>query len=246
MAGVKGKPSSSEEHLKPCAEVHRAPHRLAVFAVVDDIDAGLGLLPDDAAHSRAKPWLQLLDPEMFALKNPLDARMNATLADFFADAGESPTSRWLLVAANLLIGLAGQIVASYRTMFDKDALHHRAVPLGIDLSLIEDAAFDRLVDELTQLEPIAAGGRDRPSPAAHPAAPPMRAILRGTAPSRTGARCNRLFGAETLAQVHDRAGRRVARGSRSQAKCGLAIPSRRRCRKRPRRLRAQSRRTVSG
>jgi uncharacterized protein (DUF362 family) len=104
-----------------------------------------------------EPWLQFLDPEMFALKNPLDARMNATLAGFFADAGESPTSRGLLVAVNLLIGLVGQIVESYRTMFDKDALHHRAVPLGIDLSSIEDAAFDRLVDELTQLEPIAAG-----------------------------------------------------------------------------------------
>ncbi|HEY2152546.1 MAG TPA: hypothetical protein VGH34_17180, partial [Vicinamibacterales bacterium] len=80
-----------------------------------------------------------------------------TLADFFADTGESPTSRCLLVAANLLLGLVGQIVESYRTMFDKDALHHRALPLGIDLSSIENAAFDRLVDELIQLEPIAAG-----------------------------------------------------------------------------------------
>jgi hypothetical protein len=34
-------------------------------------------------------------------------------------------------------------------------LHHREVPLGIDLAAIEDAAFGRLVDELTRLEPIA-------------------------------------------------------------------------------------------
>jgi uncharacterized protein (DUF362 family) len=103
-----------------------------------------------------QPWLQRLDPELFPLKNPLDARMNATLSDFFADAGESPTGQWLLVVANLLLGLVGHLVDSYRTMFDKDELHHRAVPLGIDLSSIEDAAFDRLVDELIQLEPIAA------------------------------------------------------------------------------------------
>ncbi len=104
-----------------------------------------------------EPWLQRLDPALFPLKNPLDARMNATLADFFADTAESPISRWLLVAANLLLGLVGQVIESYRTMFDKDALHRRAVPLGIDTTSIDDAAFDRLVGELIQLEPIAAG-----------------------------------------------------------------------------------------
>ncbi len=104
-----------------------------------------------------EPWLQRLDPELFPLKNPLDARLNAGLADFFADAGDSPTSQWLLILANLLLGLVGQVVESYRTLFDKDELHRRAVPLGIDLSSIEEAAFDRLVDELIQLEPIAAG-----------------------------------------------------------------------------------------
>jgi uncharacterized protein (DUF362 family) len=104
-----------------------------------------------------EPWLQLLDSELFPLKNPLDARMNATLADFFADADESSTSQGLLVVANLLLGLVGQVVESYRTMFDKDELHRRAVPLDFDLSSIEDNAFERLVNELTQLEPIAAG-----------------------------------------------------------------------------------------
>ena len=41
------------------------------------------------------PWLQRLDPELFPLRNPLDARLNATLAEFFADAGDSPTSQYL-------------------------------------------------------------------------------------------------------------------------------------------------------
>lgn len=104
-----------------------------------------------------EPWLQLLDPELFPLKNPLDARMNATLADFFSDADESPTSQGLLVVANLLLCMFGQVVESYRTMFDKDGLHRRSVPLGFDVSAIEDGAFERLVNELAQLEPIAAG-----------------------------------------------------------------------------------------
>jgi uncharacterized protein (DUF362 family) len=103
-----------------------------------------------------EPWLQRLDPELFPLKNPLDARMNTGLAEFFADAGESPTSQWLLTATNMLLGLIGQAIESYRTLFDKDELHRRAVPLGIDLSSIEDTAFDRLVEELIRIEPIAA------------------------------------------------------------------------------------------
>jgi uncharacterized protein (DUF362 family) len=104
-----------------------------------------------------KPWLQRLDPELFPLKNPLDARLNAMLAEFFADSAKSPTSQWLLIAANLLLGLIGHIVESYRTLFDKDALHHAAVPLGIDLSNVDDTAFTDLTRELIQLEPIATG-----------------------------------------------------------------------------------------
>ena len=41
-------------------------------------------------------------------------------------------------------------------MFDKDALRRQSVPLGIDLTAIPEGAFDALVDELLQLEPVAA------------------------------------------------------------------------------------------
>jgi uncharacterized protein (DUF362 family) len=122
-------------------------------AVVRSTQARAGAM---ALDQLVAPWLQRVDPEMFPLKHPLDARLNAALADFFMDAGESPTSQWLLTGANLLLGLIGQVIESYRTLFDKDELHRRAVPLGVDLSSIEDAAFDRLVDELIQIEPIAA------------------------------------------------------------------------------------------
>ena len=33
----------------PCAEIHGTAHRLAVFAVVDDVDAGIGLAADNIA-----------------------------------------------------------------------------------------------------------------------------------------------------------------------------------------------------
>ena len=95
------------------------------------------------------PWLQRLDAELFPLKQPLDARLNATVAQFLAD------SQWLMPLANTLVGVIGNAAASYRTMFDKDALHHKAVPLGIDTAAIPDQAFTDLMGELTALEPVA-------------------------------------------------------------------------------------------
>lgn len=95
------------------------------------------------------PWLQRLDSELFPLKQPVDARLNATVAPFLAD------SQWLIAFANALVGLIGNAIASYRTMFDKDLLHHQAVPLGIDIAAIPDGAFTQLVDELIALEPVA-------------------------------------------------------------------------------------------
>ena len=101
------------------------------------------------ARSAGEPWLQRLDTELFPLKHPLDARMNATLAEFFAN------NDWLLVLANTLIGLAGQSIESYRTLFDKDSLRRQAVPLGIDVANLADDVFDELVHELLALEPVA-------------------------------------------------------------------------------------------
>ncbi len=100
-----------------------------------------------------EPWLQQLDQELFPLKHPLDARINGMLAKFFADG---VTSQSLLTLANMALGWIGQAVASYRTLYDKDALHRHAVPLGIDVTTIGGQAFDDLVDELRGLEPIAA------------------------------------------------------------------------------------------
>ncbi len=110
----------------------------------------------DTLDRLVEPWLQHLDPELFPLKHPLDARLNAVLAAFFADVDSNDTSHWLLVLANMLIGFIGDSIESYRTMFDKDALYQHAVPLGIDIGAMPDDVFDSLVAELLGLEPIAA------------------------------------------------------------------------------------------
>jgi uncharacterized protein (DUF362 family) len=110
----------------------------------------------EALDRLVEPWLQRLDPELFPLKHPLDARLNAIVADFLAAPGSNTSSQWLLPLANALLGWIGEAIDSYRTLFDKDALRRHSVPLGLDLDAIPDGAFDALVDELLRLEPIVA------------------------------------------------------------------------------------------
>lgn len=101
-----------------------------------------------------EPWLQQLDPELFPLSHPLDAKLNSMLSTFLDS--NSTTGQALLTLVNALLGSIGQAISSYRTMLDKDALQQHAVPLGIDVNEIEARAFENLVEELRQIEPIAA------------------------------------------------------------------------------------------
>jgi uncharacterized protein (DUF362 family) len=103
-----------------------------------------------------EPWLQRLDPELFPLRHPLDARINAALANVLAGHGDDPAGQWLLTLVNTLLGWIDAAVTSYRTLFDKDSLRREAVPLGLDLDGLQEAAFDSLVAELQRLEPVAA------------------------------------------------------------------------------------------
>lgn len=113
-----------------------------------------------------QPWLQKLDPELFPFKNPLDARLNSILAPVFrtsaaTGSGEAGTiSPWLMAMANLLLGALGHAAEIYRILYDKDALRQRAVSLGIDPAAYRREDFEAIVDELEQLEPIAAQGRE--------------------------------------------------------------------------------------
>jgi uncharacterized protein (DUF362 family) len=106
----------------------------------------------EALDRLVQPWLQCLDPELFPLKHPLDARLNAALAPFFAEAANA----WLLDVANGLLGWIGLAIEAYRTMFAKDSLRQCSVPLGIDVDAVRDESFAALAEELLELEPVAA------------------------------------------------------------------------------------------
>jgi uncharacterized protein (DUF362 family) len=103
-----------------------------------------------------EPWLQRLDPLVFPLKNPLDTKLNSLLAEFFADTEADSSRSLLLMLASMLLTSIGRAEQSYQTLFDKDSLPQSSVPLAIDLSRVNEDAFDKLVDELQELESVAA------------------------------------------------------------------------------------------
>lgn len=102
-----------------------------------------------------EPWLQRIDLENFPLKNPLDARMNALLSGFFADTATSPTSRLLLIVANIIVGLLGRGLEAYKTMFDKDRIPRRCVSLNLEPTAYVEADFEQLSAELDLIEQAA-------------------------------------------------------------------------------------------
>lgn len=100
-------------------------------------------------------WLQQVDPALFPMLRPLDARANAVLASVLAKP-DSPTAHALLILANIAAAAAGNAARAWRTLFAKDELVRRVVSLGLDPGDLPDQAFALLVDELESLWPIAA------------------------------------------------------------------------------------------
>jgi uncharacterized protein (DUF362 family) len=110
-----------------------------------------------------EPWLQNLNPDLFSLKNPLDATINGALAGFFEDSKQSPTANYLLLAINLIAGSMGHILESYRTLFNKDALTRKIVSLGFDPKIYGANVFDQIVEDLETLSILASSGPERAS-----------------------------------------------------------------------------------
>lgn len=108
-----------------------------------------------------RPWLQVLDHELFPLAEPLDARLNATLAPLFADVDNDATTFALLVFASHALANLQQALDAYRTMYAKDDVRRVQVPLGLDLDRFATSDYDAVVTELAAVERLVAGAPER-------------------------------------------------------------------------------------
>jgi uncharacterized protein (DUF362 family) len=95
-----------------------------------------------------QPWLQALDAERFPLKEPLDAQANALLSRRLADVEGDRGTLWSLVTANYAIAGVQRVVDSYRTLYDKDALRQREVPLNLEVEAYSRADYESSRDLL--------------------------------------------------------------------------------------------------
>ncbi len=100
------------------------------------------------------PWLQALDPVLFPLKHPLDGRANAALTSVFAKPDEHPAALWLLALGSYGLAAAWKWLDTWRTVYDKDALRHRDVPLGLDLGRFQLADYEAAVSDLLALRAL--------------------------------------------------------------------------------------------
>ncbi len=103
------------------------------------------------------PWLQTLNPELFPLKQLLDAKLNPRLSRFFAEPDDSPSALSLLTFVNYAIGAFEEWLQAYRVLYDKDAIRRIDVPLGFDAAAVTDADYAAIRPELDQLEVLLAG-----------------------------------------------------------------------------------------
>ncbi|MBW3579199.1 MAG: DUF362 domain-containing protein [Actinobacteria bacterium] len=108
-----------------------------------------------------RPWLQVLDPELFPLRSPLDARMNANLAPLFADVDEDPVAFAALLFVDHTLANMHLALDMYRTMYSKDDVRRAIVPLDLDLERFDATDYETIVPELEAVARLAAGAPRR-------------------------------------------------------------------------------------
>ena len=90
----------------------------------------------------AEPWFQTVDRESFPFKEFYDDRINSFISPLMAQLDANQRSFWIVVLLNYLIGKVGSFVLSQQTLFAKNKLQRRSMPLEID-----PAAYDLTVYE---------------------------------------------------------------------------------------------------
>jgi uncharacterized protein (DUF362 family) len=109
-----------------------------------------------AAHRLLTPWLQVVNPELFPLRQVADARVNPRLSNFFAEVDRDPAALWLLAAVNYAAGAFGDWLNAYRVLGDKDAIRRVEVPIGMDLDDYGESSYAAIRPELEQVEMLIA------------------------------------------------------------------------------------------
>lgn len=130
-----------------------APHPLVLDAMTQ-LDSSPWL------SQLVRPWIQVLDPELFSLESPIDATLNGRLAPWFADIDNDPLAFGALVFAGYAAGAAQRAIDTYRILYDKDNVGRSEARLGFDPDAFAPSAYRSIVPELVGLEQLLDGAEE--------------------------------------------------------------------------------------
>lgn len=105
-----------------------------------------------AANQLLHPWMQSVDQQLFPLKDPLNGQINQRASKFLSGIDDNPTVFWSVVALNYLIAWFYQVAENYQTMYWKDRLMQREVPLNIACDAYPLSDYESIAAYLAPLE----------------------------------------------------------------------------------------------
>ena len=96
----------------------------------------------------AEAWLQQTNQDLFPFKDALDGRINALLSRWFACVDDNPAGFWATVVLNYSLAAVHEGAVSLATLFAKEQLRRREVPLDLDLAAYTLADYEAITGEL--------------------------------------------------------------------------------------------------
>lgn len=123
-------------------------------------------------HRLVQPWLQTVNPELFPFKHVTDAHVNATVAPLVRDLDGHPLAYGAYVVLNAFLATVHHLLTAWQTLYDKERIRRREVPLGIDLDPYASDDYEAVAGYIL----------------------PLTQIVRHTVPDRNGLRWRYLDG----------------------------------------------------
>ena len=105
--------------------------------------------------SRAvKPWFQSVNRELFPFKDVLNDQINALATKYLANLDSNALAFWGMVGVNYGIGFIHSSLEAFQTMYSKEHLQWKDVPLDIDLTDYSPADYEAVLEYMRPLQMI--------------------------------------------------------------------------------------------
>ena len=99
-----------------------------------------------------KPWLQRVDQDLFPFKDLINEQINNFVMRYLDNIDDNPMAWWGTAGINYWLGAAHNGLEAYQTLYDKEKLRWKEVPLNLDLAAYSLDDYEAVTG---YLEPLA-------------------------------------------------------------------------------------------